>query len=259
MNLTFLGVGSQFASQPLYHSNMLLTAKNGKKMLIDCGSDIRFSLGENGTSAAELLEKIDAIYISHLHSDHIGGLEWVAFSCYFGAVRLRPKLFAEENLLRRLWDHALRAGLESVQGKCMTLDDYFECHYIPEGGSFNWEDIGFKLVQMPHITSSCGDHDSYGLFIESGERAIFITSDTQFHPQVIEEMAAKTEVIFHDCETSAVRTPVHAHYEELLTLPEHVKRKLWLYHYQSDEGKNPVKDGFRGFVKKRQEFDFPEG
>jgi ribonuclease BN (tRNA processing enzyme) len=257
MKLTFLGVGSPFSSQQLYHSNMLLTAESGCRMLIDCGSDIRFSLGEHGMSAEKLLARIDAIYVSHLHADHIGGLEWVAFNCYFGPARLRPKLFAEENLLQRLWDHGLRAGLESVQGKCMTLDDYFDCRPVPEGGSFQWEGMGFKLIKMPHIMSGCRDHSSYGLFIEQERTAIFITTDTQFQPEIVTEMAVKTEAIFHDCETSPVRTTVHAHYDELLTLPDQVKRKIWLYHYQSDSGRDAERDGFRGFVRKGQEFDFP--
>ena len=36
------------------------------------------------------------------------------------------------------------------------------------------------------------------------------------------------------------------------------RQKLWLYHYQSAEGRRPEEDGFRGFVKKGQEFEFPD-
>ena len=89
MKLTFLGVGSHSATQQLYHSNMLLTADSGAGLLIDCGGDIRFSLAEQGIQAKELGRALDAVYISHLHSDHIGGLEWLAFTCYFGAPRRR--------------------------------------------------------------------------------------------------------------------------------------------------------------------------
>ena len=51
-------------------------AHNNKYLLIDCGSDARHSLAAAGYSFNE----IDNIFISHLHADHIGGLEWLGFS-----------------------------------------------------------------------------------------------------------------------------------------------------------------------------------
>ena len=79
MKLQFLGVGSQFSGHDQYHSNMVITARSGKRMLIDCGSDVKFSLAECGLLPTDL----DAVYISHLHADHIGGMEWLALSTLF--------------------------------------------------------------------------------------------------------------------------------------------------------------------------------
>ncbi|MGL5193292.1 MAG: MBL fold metallo-hydrolase, partial [Chroococcales cyanobacterium] len=70
MKLTFLGSGSAFTvGANNYHSNVLLESDRGTKLLIDCGSDIRFSLHEAGYSHLDITD----IYISHLHSDHAGG------------------------------------------------------------------------------------------------------------------------------------------------------------------------------------------
>ena len=69
MKLIFLGSGSAFTVQDNnYHSNMLLVAPNDKKLLIDCGADVRFSLNEIGLTYKD----INDVYISHLHSDHAG-------------------------------------------------------------------------------------------------------------------------------------------------------------------------------------------
>ncbi len=257
VKIKFIGVGSQFSGHDYYHSNMLITAKSGKKLLIDCGSDIRFSLEEADINLGNLAREIDAVYISHLHSDHIGGIETIALSAYFNPADRKPKLFAEEKLIRRLWLDSLKGGLQCIQGRCMEIDDYFECHPVPDSGSFIWEGINFRLMKMPHIQSGQKNHDSYGLIIqEQSEGAnVFFTADTQFRPELIKETAEKMHIIFHDCETTQFKTGVHAHYEELRTLPEDVKRKIWLYHYQPDPVYNPEADGFRGFVIKGQEFE----
>jgi ribonuclease BN (tRNA processing enzyme) len=122
MKIKFLGVGSQFSTMEYYHSNMLITAQSGKKMLVDCGSDARFSLSESRIGPND----IDAVYISHLHGDHIGGMEWMAFSTYFAQNSKKPKLFAEKSLMDDLWNYSLRGGLECIQGRSLILHLYLK-------------------------------------------------------------------------------------------------------------------------------------
>src|SRR5215813_8474415 len=71
MKLTFIGTGSAFTMDN-FQSNMLLE-DSGKRLLIDAGGDVRFALAKVGLGAKD----IDALYISHLHADHIGGIEWL--------------------------------------------------------------------------------------------------------------------------------------------------------------------------------------
>jgi uncharacterized protein YfaQ (DUF2300 family) len=68
----------------------------------------------------------------------------------------------------------------------------------------------------------------------------------------------KADVIFHDCETSPIEfaSEVHAHYEDLKTLPDEVRAKMWLCHYQDGPKPDCVKDGFAGWVEQGQTFDF---
>ncbi len=256
MKIKFLGVGSAFTTADYYQSNMLLTARSGRKMLIDCGSDIRFALGECGFRLKYFGREIDAIYVSHLHADHIGGLEGVAFNTLFDVHSPPCKLFVPESLVKDLWNHSLKGGLMCVQDKEMDINDYFACSPITEGGPFQWEGISFSLVKMLHTGEGCKNPYSFGLVITDEARSIFISTDTQFRPGLLEEIAERVDLMFHDCETQRSPSGVHAHFDDLCTLPPGLKQKMWLYHYQPNPSQNPEKVGFRGFVAKGQEFDF---
>lgn len=59
MKLTFAGVGGAFAPSTQYQSNMLLTSDEGKRLMIDCGGDARFSFGELGATNANIGESED--------------------------------------------------------------------------------------------------------------------------------------------------------------------------------------------------------
>jgi ribonuclease BN (tRNA processing enzyme) len=257
MKIQFIGVGSAFTTPDCYQSNLLITARSGKKLLLDCGGDARFALAECGIYGYNVGEIIDAVYISHLHADHIGGLEWLAFSTFFNPKHKKPTLFTEEEQMHKLWEHSLKGGLESIEGKTMLLTDYFDCRPQSKDGTFLWEGIQATLVQMPHVVAGPNNHYSYGLLLrEDVGPCVFISTDTQFSPDLITNLAQKADVIFHDCETTPFNTPVHVHYEELVTLPATLKQKMWLYHYQPHPKYDPKADGFQGFVVKGQEFDF---
>ena len=252
MKLKFLGVGSAFTTPSYYHSNAILTASNGKKLLLDCGSDIRFSLAEAGVTPAE----IDAVYLSHQHADHIGGMEFLAYTTFFNPHNARPKLFIEETLADEVWDASLKGGLSIVDDQPRGISDFFEPRLQQLGTPFTWEGIQLTLYKMPHVMTQVGDLFSYGLLIEQPGRApVFFSSDATFAPEILLNLPKNTGLIFHDCETATIPTGVHCHYNELCQLPPELKAKLWLYHYQPNPPFQPTDDGFLGFVQKGQEFE----
>jgi hypothetical protein len=257
MKIQFIGVGSAFTTAQYYQSNMLIRAASGKHLLLDCGSDARFALAELACDACgRPTQVIDALYISHLHADHIGSLEWLAFTTYFNPSVPKPLLFMEKSTMRELWENSLRGGLGSIGAKLMHLSDFFICRPQAPDGSFEWEGIHAHLYRMPHILNGYRNYYSYGLHLhEAGQRGAFITTDSLLVREHLTAIAPQVDLIFHDCETS-FRTGVHAHYEELRELPADIKAKMWLYHYQPNPPYDPLSDGFCGFVHKGKVFDF---
>ena len=250
--LTFLGSGSAFTvGDDNYQSNLLLESPSGKKLLIDCGSDVRFPLHKLGVKATDL----DAVYISHLHADHIGGLEWLALSTKFAPGAKRPKLIASESIVGPLWTTSLSGGLGTLEGVIANIETFFELHPVDKAGRFEWEGIPFQMVQVVHFFDGFKFSPSFGLMFKIGGKMIFFTTDTQFAPNQLAKFLNMSDLIFHDCETG-FKSGVHAHYSDLVQLPPELKRKMWLYHYQPKPQQKPVDDGFLGFVKQGQEFKF---
>lgn len=235
--LTFAGVGSAFTTHHYYQSNMIVNINHKHDLLIDCGGDARFSLLEIGRTAKD----IEAVYISHLHADHIGGLEWLGFSTYFNPNCIRPRLYIVETLIHDLWK-SLEAGMVDVGGDKLTLESYFDVHPLKEGESFDY--CGVKIT--PFRTNHVENMLSYGLFLE-GDKKLLITTDTQFDVSLF-DFYRKADIILQDCETSPTPSGVHAHYGDLRELDLSVKNKMWLYHYQPEPKQNPKEDGFQGFA-----------
>ena len=253
--IQFLGSGSAFTvGDSNYQSNLLITAPSGKRLLIDCGSDARFSLHELGLKPTD----IDAVYISHPHADHIGGLEWLAFSTCFLPRRVKPKLLLSRLFVSALWNKSLAGGLESIEGEMVDLSYYFDVKPIRANGSFVWEGVRFQLVQVVHIMNSFSIVPSFGLMFSLGGKRIFFTSDTQFSPKQISKFYHMADLILQDCETSPFPSGVHAHFKDLETLPTEIRKKMWLYHYQPGPKPDAPAHGFAGFVKKHQIFAFEE-
>lgn len=253
MELQFLGSGSAFSKiTENFQSNMVVKSDSGHYLLIDCGSDARHSLAALGLGQ----EDIESVYISHLHADHAGGLEWLAFTSRFSSNPRRPKLYIHPRLLNRLWDKVLCGGLQSLEGdRPAALADYYEVMPIAEDESFTWNEIYFQMIKTKHVCNGKRLAHSYGLFMTTKHSKVFITTDTQFTPKEHESYFEQADLIFHDCDTGQHKSPVHAHFDELATLPKAIKAKMWLYHYPTDVGFNPIEQGFLGFVRKGQMFN----
>lgn len=252
LKLTFLGAGSAFTTAPEnYQSNILLELEENT-LLLDAGTDIRHSLHEYHKNYKDIRN----VYISHLHNDHTGGLIWLALTSFFDPSCNKANLFTAEDIIEPLWTNTLQSGLSTLEHTRPSLDLFFNVNTLKSDGCFIWQGIEFQQIKTIHYHNDHNLMPSYGLIFNYNHTRILFTSDIQYSPAHFMSLYEEADLIFHDCETTIHKSGVHAHYSELICLPETIRKKMWLYHYNPGSLPDAKQDGFLGFVAKGQSFLF---
>ena len=245
MTFTFLGTGSAFSTEHL-QSNALLEV-NGKRLLIDAGGTVHLALKQSGIK----LSTLDAVYVTHLHADHWGGAEYLAYgSCFdpgfvVDGVRLRLRLFSHPDVRQGLW-HNLHAAV--LPDRKAQMHDFFDVQ-DHDSFSFQWQGVSFEMPKATHALDNGQPMPCYGLKWSASypnAKAVCFSADTVLRAN---DDNFGADVIFHDCETGPMKTGVHARYEDLLRLPADIRSKMTLYHYNDGPRADAVVDGFAGWAQ----------
>jgi ribonuclease BN (tRNA processing enzyme) len=235
VKITFLGSGGAFTDYRVnYHNNALVETGDGL-VLIDCGFTACQSLRELGIHPSE----IKAVLFTHLHADHASPEQLIWERYYSGPDGLPsylPTPIAAPGELLGPMKAALQGYIDIYSGPDGKVrDDGVEkllqlttTREVEVGG------VRFRYFRVPHVTDGVIDKDAFGLEIIEGDRHVFWSGDTTFEPRWIREAAdqSNTVGIFHEC-MFGPRFPgtVHTHWEELLSLPEDVRRRIVLMHH----------------------------
>ncbi len=261
----WIGTGSAFATT-LYQCNLLLV-KGDAHIMIDFGMTGQRALKEvAGLDVTDLTVFLP----THSHADHVGGFEGVALiNRYVGIPHMKkPKvtMIINEAYQEILWDRTLRGGLErneeaEATRKFLNFPDYFNIVRTSwltkqprEIWQVTWGDIHLELFRTKHIPDNASDwQDSFfsiGLFVD---KRVFISMDTRFDQELIDLYKDRSEVMFHDVQFFP--EGVHAPLSSLKTLPDEVKKKMFLMHY-GDNFRTQDISGFAGWTEQGVRYIF---
>lgn len=219
-----VGVGDAFTAK--YWNACLLIETDGQRILIDAPPALARALdalGERG-GARVGLDDIDHVLITHLHGDHMGGLEQLLFWRRF--VTRRPcALHASSEVLAGLWETRLRGGMDTLMDLSgakhpLRLEDYAELRPLPAAGALT-QIAGLSFEWRPtvhHIPTSA-------LRISLGRNRFGYSADTAFDPSLISWLA-ESDGFLHETNLG-VHTPI----ERLAELDASVRAKMRLIHY----------------------------
>ena len=215
--LRLLGVGNAGAAPELGAASAVIEHEDRPLLMIDCGQE---ALTAYLAAYGRLPE---ALFITHVHMDHVAGLERLFYAAYFdpglrGRVRLYVPATVVPHLQRRLADYP-----EPLAEGGANFWDAFQL--VPVSDSF-WH-AGWRFEVFP--TRHHRPDTAFGLRLRGS--AVW-TGDTRPIPEVLAVMADHGETVFHDCDLHG--NPSHAGLDDLeREYPHELRSRCVLYHYAS--------------------------
>jgi hypothetical protein len=263
--LRFLGTGGAF-SRRYGTTCSLVTLPSGERWLIDCGRQAPDQLWDAGLDWHAIAGQI----ITHVHGDHIFGLEDFAFQRYYqagggaGAGKAgqagqagvvpsimaggpKPKFVAHNAVRTEVWE-ALAASLRylCVDGdpRAGTLESYFDVvepsaseppltNPWHHSETFNCGDIELVARESEHVPGkpSCSLEFHVG---HDPQTIAWWSGDCTADLEFLISIEARTTIYFHDCTFTDYPGQVHGAFRLLRELPERVRHKMVLMHHEDD-------------------------
>ncbi len=219
----FLGSGDAFGSggsfQPCIHLRL-----NDESFLVDFGASSLIAMKRSGIEPSS----IDAIFLTHLHGDHFGGI---------------PFLLLHEQLISKRTRPILIAGPPGVQERIDAAREVFFPGSSKTHTSFSTQFLELSekvsvrigsLTLTPFGVKHESGAPSYAFRLECGSRIISFSGDTEWTDS-LSEVASEADLFVCEAYFWSKKMKYHLDY---ITLMEHrVKlacRRLLLTHMSED-------------------------
>lgn len=193
MKVTLLGTGCPIADEDRFGPAALVTARRSD-VLVDCGSGVTQRLLSAGCPGRD----IDALLLTHLHSDHLVDLYQLIISSWHQG-RPRPwRVYGPPGTkdyvdgLMALWRKE-REGRIAHEQRPDTVGLEVEVEEIADGDTLEIGDLSVTVVEVNHKPVPV----AFGfVFHHEGLKAV-ISGDTTYCPELI-EAARHADLLVHE-------------------------------------------------------------
>jgi ribonuclease BN (tRNA processing enzyme) len=251
MTLQVLGSGAAF-SRRYGTTCSVLTLPSGERWLIDCGRQAPEQLADANLGWHDISGQL----VTHVHGDHVYGLEEFAFVRYYVAGPRpsvmkggeRPRLAAHSAVLGELWE-VLGPSLRyrsDANGTPVTgrLEDYFDV-LTPtsvepprratwnHAESFQVGDLQLVVRETRHVHGKPSTSFEFQVPASAG-RIAWWSGDSVVDAALLRRLAPNANVIFHDCTFTEFPGQVHGLFSDFEKLPPGLREKIVLMHHEDD-------------------------
>lgn len=251
LTLEVLGSGAAF-SRRYGTTCSVLTLRSGERWLIDCGRQAPEQLAHANLGWHDISGQL----VTHVHGDHVYGLEEFAFVRYYVAGPRpsvmkggeRPKLAAHSAVLGELWE-VLGPSLRyrsDAKGTPVTgrLEDYFDV-LAPSGVEpprqtawnhaerFQVGELSLVVRETRHVYGKPSTSLEFQL-PGSGGRTAWWSGDSVVDAALLRRLSANASVLFHDCTFTEFPGQVHGLFSDFEKLPSDIREKIVLMHHEDD-------------------------
>lgn len=238
--VTLLGTGSPAPVMRRFGPGVLVQA-GGKNLLIDAGRGVTQRLMQSGLR----LGQVDALLLTHLHSDHVVGIPdlWLTGWLEASYAQRKGPFFVygpagSQALMDGLtqayqWDIKARIADQNLDPESIKS----KVTEIKEGVVYDQNGVKVTAIQVDH-----GEllHPAFGYRVDFSGRSVTISGDTRFSENLIKH-AMGTDLLIHQVAAASdelLKIPAfkvilahHTQPDEAGTLFSRVKPKLAVYYH----------------------------
>jgi ribonuclease BN (tRNA processing enzyme) len=175
MRLLFVGSGDAFGSGGRFNT-CFYVERPGGDYLIDCGASSMVALRQRGIEP----NTIQAIFVSHLHGDHFGGLPFFILDAQFYSRRREPLAIVGPP---GTGDRLTQAMEVFFPGSSMAPRRFeVEVREIAPGSALT---VGGVVVEAVEVKHACGA-PALGLRLSSDGKTIAYSGDSEWTEALVE-------------------------------------------------------------------------
>ena len=225
-----LGVGDTFSEH--HHTSALLLACDGfqacRRLSRHGYRAVLRTAGEAVQGGACRWRTSSTFFITHVHGDHMNGLEGVAFYKQFAEGKRPAGSHATAEVRAVIWEQRLArdqwssSGRRGVRMRTLGFDELLRV--LPR---LRWTNrVRDRSISASSCAKPCTMCPRRPCSCALAGRKFGYSSDTAFDPELIEFLSV-ADVIVHETNLG----PAHSAYSDLLTVPAAIREKMKLIHY----------------------------